>query len=237
MNKSINNNFREGLKDGIPIFLAYISVSFAFGLSAKEKGLPIWIGVLMSATNLTSAGQFAGLEVIASLGAVLELAITTLIINLRYFLMSFTLSQKIDEGMPSSKRMFLSFGITDEIFAVITRKENKVGFLYFSGLILLPYIGWSLGTFMGAGASMLLPLSLRTALSVAIYGMFIAIIIPPSKKNHKFFYAALIGAGISAMFKYIPFINKLSGGWVIIIATLVSASLCAYLFPIKYNEN
>ncbi len=222
-----------GLKDGVPIALAYISVSFAFGLLATEKGLSVFSAVLISLTNLTSAGQFAGLDVITMGGTLIELIVTTLIINLRYFLMSFIISQKVDMNMSSLKRMICSFGITDEVFAVICQKNEKITFDYFFGLIILPILGWTTGTFLGGAASMILPVSVRTALSVAIYGMFIAIIIPPAKKHKPYFYAIGISVLISCIFKYTPFLNLLSGGWVIIIASVIASIICAYFFPIK----
>lgn len=229
----MKNKFINGLKDGLPIALAYISVSFAFGLLATERGLSVFSAVLISLTNLTSAGQFAGLDVITLGGSLIELTVTTLIINLRYFLMSFIISQKVDMNMSGLKRMICSFGITDEVFAVICQREEKITFDYFSGLIILPIIGWTSGTFLGGAASMILSLSVRTALSIAIYGMFIAIIIPPAKKHKPYFYAIGISVLISCIFKYTPFLNLLSGGWVIIIASIVSSAVCAYFFPIR----
>lgn len=222
-----------GLKDGVPIALAYISVSFAFGLLATQGGLSIFTSVLISLTNLTSAGQFAGLDIIIAGGTLIELAVTTLIINLRYFLMSFAISQKVEKNMTVLQRLICSFGITDEVFAVICQREDKVSFEYFLGLIILPILGWSTGTLTGAGASMLLPQTIRTALSIAIYGMFIAIIIPPAKKFKPYFYAILISVLISLIFRYTPFLNLISGGWVIIIASVVASLVCAYYFPIR----
>ena len=225
--------FFLGLRDGFPIALAYVSVSFTFGLLATEGGLSIFTAFLISLTNLTSAGQFAGLDIILSLGTILELAVTTLIINLRYFLMSFAISQRVDKSMTTVQRLICSFGITDEVFAVICQREEKTTFKYFLGLIILPIIGWSTGTLIGAGASMLLPKTVRTALSIAIYGMFIAIIIPPAKRFKPYFIAIGISVAISCIFRYTPFLNLLSGGWVIIIASVLSAAFCAYYFPIK----
>ena len=230
------NNYVNGIKDGIPIGLAYLSVSFTFGLAAKEGGLSIFTSVLISLLNLTSAGQFAGLDIIKAGGSLIEIAVTTLIINMRYLLMSFALSQRVDEKIPTLKRMILSFGITDEIFAVICQKEEKVGARYFLGLMTLPVICWSMGTFIGAGASMLLPGMLRSALSIAIYGMFISIIIPPAKKHKPYFVAILIAVALSCFFKYTPYVNNLSGGWVIIISSLTASLLCAYFLPIKFKE-
>jgi len=229
----LENNFLKGIKDGVPIALAYLSVSFTFGLLACENGLSIFSSVLISLTNLTSAGQFAGLDIIVAAGTLLELAVTTLIINLRYFLMSFAISQRVDSNMNTLQRLICSFGITDEVFAVICQKDGKVGFKYFIGLIILPILGWSSGTLIGAGASMLLPYSVRTALSIAIYGMFIAIIIPPAKRFKPYFYAIGMSVGISCLFKYLPLLNSVSGGWVIIIASITASAVCAYFCPIR----
>ena len=229
----LNNKYLKGIKDGVPIALAYISVSFTFGLLAVEGGLSIFTSLLISLTNLTSAGQFAGLDIMIAGGTLIELAVTTLIINLRYFLMSFAISQKVDIKMNTVQRLICSFGITDEVFAVICQNEEKTTFKYFLGLITLPILGWSTGTLLGAGASMLLSYSVRSALSIAIYGMFIAIIIPPAKKFRPYFYAIGISVFISCVFKYTPFLNLLSGGWVIIIASVVASAICAYFFPIK----
>ena len=232
----LNNKYLKGIKDGVPIALAYISVSFTFGLLAVEGGLTIFTSLLISLTNLTSAGQFAGLDIMIAGGTLIELAVTTLIINLRYFLMSFAISQKVDMKMNTIQRLICSFGITDEVFAVICQNEEKTTFKYFLGLITLPILGWSTGTFVGAGASMLLPGMLRSALSIAIYGMFISIIIPPAKKHKPYFVAILIAVALSCFFKYTPYVNNLSGGWVIIISSLTASLLCAYFLPIKFKE-
>lgn len=229
----MNNKFLKGIKDGVPIALAYLSVSFTFGLLATEGGLSIFTSVLISLTNLTSAGQFAGLDIIIAGGTLIELAVTTLIINLRYFLMSFAISQRVDSKMNTIQRLICSFGITDEVFAVICQNEEKTTFKYFLGLITLPILGWSTGTLIGAGASKLLPYSVRTSLSIAIYGMFIAIIIPPAKKFKPYFIGIGISVLISCIFRYTPFLNLLSGGWVIIIASVTASAICAYFFPIK----
>ena len=229
----MENNLLKGLRDGVPIALAYLSVSFTFGLLACENGLSVISAFLISLTNLTSAGQFAGLDIIVACGTLIELAVTTLIINLRYFLMSFAISQRVDSNMTTLQRLVCSFGITDEVFAVICQKNGKVGFKYFLGLIILPICGWSSGTLIGAGASMLLPYSVRTALSIAIYGMFIAIIIPPAKRYKPYFYAIGIAVVISCLFRYTPFLNIVSGGWVIIISAVAASALCAYFCPIR----
>ena len=141
--------FSKGLKDGIPICLGYLSVSFTFGMMAAKGGLPLWAIQLISMTNLTSAGQFAGTALILSGGAYLEIAVTTFVINLRYTLMGVSLSQKLEPSMPGWKRALLTFGNTDEIFAVAMQQKGLVSGRYLLGLIMLPYIGWASGTLLG----------------------------------------------------------------------------------------
>lgn len=229
--------FRRGLKDGIPICLGYISVSFTFGMMVVEKGFSLWLAVLISMTNLTSAGQFAGFGIIAAGGGFAELAITTLIINLRYMLMSFSLSQKVEPDMSVPVRMGIAYGITDEIFAVSMQQHSKVNAKYFTGLMFTPYFGWTLGTLVGAGAAQLLPESLRLALGIAIYGMFLAIIIPPARKSKAVLSVISFAAILSCVFRYVPILLELSSGWVIIICAVVTSALGAWIFPVKDSDN
>lgn len=175
--------FSRGLRDGLPIALGYISVAFAFGILAVEKGLPAWSPILISVTNFTGTGQFAGIDLIAAMASFAEIAFTLLIINLRYLLMSLSLSQRLEPGIGLGKRMAIAFGITDEIFAVAIQKESLLGGKYLAGLILSSYSGWVGGTVLGALASSLLPASLLSALGIALYAMFIAIIIPPGPEQ------------------------------------------------------
>lgn len=228
--------FKRGLRDGIPICLGYLSVSFTFGMMAANGGLPVGIPVLISMTNLTSAGQFAGTAIILAAGSLAELAVTTFIINLRYMLMSFSLSQKVDPKMSLPTRCAIAFGITDEIFAVSVQQKEAVNAKYFAGLMLTPYWGWALGTFLGAGAAGLLPLAVRGALGIAIYGMFLAIIIPPARQSKAVLFTISVAAALSCLFRYVPYINRLSSGWAIILCTLISAGLSARLFPTEEKE-
>ena len=169
-----SNDLWRGAKDGLPICLGYVSVSFVFGLMCVESGLPVWVAALISMTNLTSAGQFAGLSLILSAAPLVEIGITTFVINLRYMLMSLSLSQKVDEKMSTLTRAILSFGNTDEVFAVCMQQKGAVTTPYLSGLILCVYIGWAAGTILGATVTGFLPPMVRSALGIAIYGMFIA---------------------------------------------------------------
>lgn len=229
-------NFKSGLKDGLPIGLGYLSVSIAFGVNASLTGLPILMSVFISMTNLTSAGQLAGLTVIAAFGTFLEMILTQLVINSRYFLMSLTLSQKIDESFTLPHRFFCSAFITDEIFAVASSKPVKLNKKYFYGLVILPYVGWAVGTLIGATAGNVLPSQITGALGIALYAMFIAIIIPPSIKTKGVFPAVIFAAAISCAFYYIPALSGVSQGISVIISALVSATVTAFLFPVKKEE-
>ena len=228
--------FRKGLRDGIPLCLGYLSVSFTFGMMVVQKEYPGWMAVLISMTNLTSAGQFAGTDLLMTGAMYVEIAITTFVINIRYMLMSLSLSQKVESKMTLWQRLILSFGITDEVFAVAMQQEREVNSRYFAGLILTPYFGWALGTFLGATATGFLPLSVRTALGIAIYGMFLAIIIPPARKSRAVLIVVLIAAGLSCCFRWIPFLNQLSSGWVIIICAVAAAAFAAWKFPVKEGD-
>ncbi|MBP3677540.1 MAG: AzlC family ABC transporter permease, partial [Agathobacter sp.] len=157
MNKQ---EFKEGIRDGLPICLGYISVSMAFGLTAVKSGMPIWSAILISLTNLTSAGQFAGTNLLLAQSSYIELMITTFIINIRYFLMSLSVSQKVDKEFGLKERLIASFGVTDEVFAVSMQRRSELTFSYMLGLILTPILGWTGGTIIGAVATSLLPASL-----------------------------------------------------------------------------
>ncbi|MCY1712645.1 AzlC family ABC transporter permease [Caproiciproducens galactitolivorans] len=228
--------FQKGLKDGLPICLGYVSVSFAFGMMATQGGLPVWVALLISMTNLTSAGQFAGLQLILTGGLYIEIAVTTFVINIRYMLMSLSLFQKVDEAMSSLQRFVLSFGVTDEVFAVAMQQKGSINARYFSGLIVTPYIGWAVGTFLGATATGLLPGSVRTALGIAIYGMFIAIIIPPAIKAKPVAKVILISVVLSCFFKWTPYLNRISSGWVIIVCAVIASAYAALRYPVQEAE-
>lgn len=232
----MKEEFKQGIKDGIPICLGYFSVSMAVGLTAVKAGLPIWAAVLISFSNLTSAGQYAGIGIMAAGGGALELMITTLTINMRYFLMSLSVSQKVDDKFNIPKRMIAAFGITDEVFAVSMQRKKDLSFLYMVGLILTPLLGWTLGTLTGAVAADLLPKIVSNAMGIAIYGMFIAIIVPPSRENPKVFFAVALAIVASLVFTYVPVIKELTSGWKIIIIAVVVSALAAFLFPIKEAE-
>lgn len=224
--------FKEGLSDGVPIGLGYLSVSFGFGIAVVAAGLSPLIALLISMTNETSAGQKAGLDIIVACGGIIEMILTQFIINLRYSLMGISLSQRLDASFTTPWRMLLSFSITDEIFAVASTKQHKVGTRYFAGLATAPYLGWALGTLLGALAGTLLPDIIRNCLGLMLYGMFIAIIIPPARRERGVLFAVCAAVGLSCIFYYVPFFDFLSGGFALIISAVAAAALAALLFPV-----
>jgi len=234
--QSYELRFSRGLRQGIPIALGYLSVAFGFGIAAVNKGLSPLAAVLISLTNLTSAGQVAGLEVIVTGGTLIEMALTQLTINLRYFLMSLSLSQRLAPSFTLPHRLFASFGITDEIFGVSSSEKGQVTPSYMYGLILLPFIGWSLGTLLGAVAGNILPNSVKYALGIAIYGMFVAIVLPPAKKDHGIQLAAGLAIAFSLILAYMPIFSFVTSGFSVIICALLASVAAALLFPIKEEE-
>lgn len=234
-NKQVCNSFKTGLSDGIPIALGYLSVSFTFGIMASAGKLPVVIAVLISMTNLTSAGQFAGLNLILG-GSLMEMALTQLVINLRYALMSISLSQKMHTSVTLPERFLIAFGNTDEIFAVASAKPGEVGTSYMRGLILLPFLGWSGGTLLGAVAGNILPEMLTSALGIAIYGMFLAIFIPAMKKSRPVTVVVLVSVALSCAFAYLPLLQNVSSGFVIIICALAASAVGAVLAPVEEKK-
>ena len=228
--------FRQGIRHGIPIALGYLSVSFTFGMKALGDGLSVWQAVLLSMTNVTSAGQFAALPLMMAGGSLAEMALTQLTINLRYALMSLSLGRKLDDSMGTPQRMVFSFINTDEVFAVASSQPGRVGKSYLYGLILTPWLGWASGTLLGAVAGTLLPAFVRSALGIAIYGMFLAIILPPARQQKAVRVVTLAAVALSLAFRYVPGLNRLSSGFAIIICAVLAASLGAFLFPETETE-
>lgn len=234
MNKTMKN-YRRGLMAGIPIALGYLSVSFTFGIIAVQYGLTVWEATLISMTTVTSAGQFAGVKIMMVPGLWLDMLISQLTINVRYSFMSIALSQKLDKKFNGIWRWLLAFMVTDEIFAVgIT--EEKLTRSFWLGLSTLPWIGWSLGTFLGAFLGNVLPASVMSALGLALYGMFVAIVVPEMKKEKAVIIAVIIAALLSTAFTYVPILNKVSVGISISICAIASAVIVAILFPVDDDD-
>ena len=189
---------------------------------------------LISATNLTSAGQAAGVDIIAAGGTLIEMILVQLTINIRYSLMALSLSQKLDKKFTTPHRLVASYGITDEIFAVCSAQPNMLVPAYMYGMIFIAAVGWILGTFLGASAGQILPESVSSAMGIVLYGMFLAIIIPPAKKQKSVLCAVTIAAALSLIFKY--FLTFISSGFAVIICAVVASAVCALLFPVEEME-
>ena len=222
-----------GIRDGLPICFGYFAVSFAFGIFAVEAGLSIIEAVMISALNLTSAGQLAAVPIISGGGGFIELALVQLIINARYSLMSVSLSQRMGLNIRTSDRFAIAFANTDEVFAVSMSKEAMLGRRYMYGLIITPFLGWTLGTLFGAVAGNVLPAILVSALGIAIYAMFIAIVVPAAKSSLKVAAAALSAVALSCIFFYIPTLSEIPSGFTIIIIAVLVSLVMAILAPIS----
>ena len=230
----MNGSFAKGIRDGIPIMLGYLSVGFGFGLLAVGSGLTPLEAYMISATNLTSAGQVAGVGVIAAGGSYLEIALTQLVINIRYSLMGISLSQKLDPSFHTPQRLLASYGITDEIFAVAHAQKGKLSPGYLYGLIAVAFLGWTGGTFLGAVAGEGLPAALTDAMGIMLYGMFLAVIVPPARESRGALAVVLLAALVSILFYYV--FTMVSGGFAIISSAVAAAAGGALLFPVSEEE-
>ena len=225
-----------GLRDGLPICFGYFAVSFAFGIFACGAGLSVIETVMISAFNLTSAGQLAAVPIITMGGSYLELALSQLIINARYSLMSVSLSQRMGGSIRAGDRLAIAFANTDEVFAVSMSKEMPVGRKYMYGLILTPFLGWTLGTLFGAVAGNILPPMLVSALGIAIYAMFVAIVVPAAKDNIKVALASLCAVVLSCAFYFVPVLRDIPSGFTIIIIAVAVSLAMAFIAPLPDEE-
>lgn len=216
------------MRHGTPIALGYLSVSFGFGIMAVRAGLSAAAALGISMTNLTSAGQAMGVTVIAAGGSLFEMAVTQLIINLRYALMGLSLTSKLDDSFTVPKRMLAAYGITDEIFAVASSQPHKITPSYMYGMILAAFLGWSGGTFIGAYLGQIMPQNVINAMGIVLYGMFIAIIIPASRKKKSVLMTVILAALLSIIFKF--FFKAVSDGFAIIISAAAASAAAAAIF-------
>ena len=230
------SEFKTGVRQGLPVGIGYFSVSFGFGAMAAAQGIKALDAALISLTNLTSAGQFAGLTLIVAMASLWEIVLTQLVINSRYALMSLALSQRLGQKVGLLPRLAIAFFNTDEIFALAMAYERPLNSPFMMGLGSTPVLGWTAGTLMGALAGSVLPLSIRTALGVMLYGMFIAIVVPPAKEEKPILAATLLALVCSCLFAWVPGLKTVSAGISIVICTVAAAAVCAVLFPISDEE-
>ena len=228
--------FFLGMKAGIPIAMGYFAVAFTLGIAARKAGLNVLQSGFMSAAMLASAGQFAGINALASGAGYLEMIVAEIVVNLRYLLMSSALSQKVMRDKPFFHRFLMAYGVTDEIFAVSMGVEGRLHPSYMYGAIATAMPGWVLGTLLGALLGMILPSRAMSAMSVALYGMFLAIVIPPSKKNPIIAGVVIVSMTASTIFSLAPVLSRISSGFQIILLTILVAGAAAILFPVKEEE-
>lgn len=230
------NEYKSGVRTGVPVGLGYFSVSFGFGAMAIAQGLSAFHATLISATNLTSAGQFAGLTLMVAMGTLWEMVITQIIINSRYSLMSLALSQRMGQRIGLFPRLFIAFFNTDEIFALAMARREALTVPFLLGLGTLPILGWTGGTLMGALAGSVLPADIRAALGVMLYGMFIAIVVPPARQEKSVLITVILALILSCCFQWIPALQQVSAGISIVLCTVAAAAAAAALFPIAEEE-
>ena len=230
------NEFTLGVRRGMPVGVGYLSVSFGFGTLAAAQGIRVLDAFLISATNVTSAGQFAGLTLIVACSGLWEVILTQIIINSRYALMSLALSQRMGEQVGLLPRFFIAFMNTDEVFALAMSRKEPLTVPFMLGLGLLPYLGWTLGTLLGALAGSVLPGSIRTALGIILYGMFTALIVPPARQNRPICIAVVLALVCSCVLAWVPVFKTISAGISIVICTVLSSTVCALLFPVEEPE-
>lgn len=226
------NAFRRGLKAGLPIGLGYFSVSLSFGILAISYGFTWWQAVLVSMLNVTSAGQFAGIGIMCTPGQYIAMLVSQLTINIRYSMMAVSLSQKVDSKFGRAARWLLGFFITDEIFAVAAA-EKEVSKSFMSGLTVLPYLGWTLGTLVGALLGNVLPQRLMNAMCIALYGMFIAIVVPVAKKEKPVLMVVGLAMIFSCAFTWLPVLSGISSGIAVSLCAVIAAAIGAVCFPVK----
>lgn len=229
--------FCKGLKDGIPIALGYFAVSFTLGITAKNAGLTALQAMLASFTLNASAGEFAGFTLIAAGASYLEAAVMEFVANARYLLMSCALSQKLSPDTPLWQRLLIGYDVTDEIFGISIAVPGRLNPYYTFGAIAVAVPGWSVGTYLGVLMGNILPANIVSALSVGLYGMFIAIIIPPARKSRIVAGIVAISMAASFLFTRLPATAKISSGVRTIILTVAISALAAILFPVKEDTN
>ena len=240
--------FTRGLKDGLPIALGYVPVAFAYAIGAVGQGFPPWFPILISATNFTGTGQFAGTNLIAAGASLAVLFATMLVINIRYTLMSVSIAQKLDGHFPLWQRLAVSFGVTDENYAVAMQQPRKLAFPYLMGLMSCSFAGWLGGTALGAGLSALLSALLSgdaaawydilmSAFNISLYAMFVAIILPPARGDRKVLLLVAMSVAGSCLFYFIPALHALPSGVDIIVVSVLCTVILALLFPRDDEED
>lgn len=228
--------YKKGLVDGIPIALGYFAVAFTLGIVAKNSGLSAFQAMLAAALTNASAGGYAGFTLIGENASFLEMALTQLVVNARYLLMACALSQKLSPKTSTLHRSLIAFDVTDEIFGISVSVKGNLNPFYNYGAMTVSIPGWALGTLLGVIMGNILPDSVVSALSVGLYGMFLAIIIPPARKNKVIAVLVIVSMALSLVFSKMSLLSGISSGMRVIILTVVISLAAAYLFPVEEEE-
>ncbi|WP_207952253.1 AzlC family ABC transporter permease [Paenibacillus turpanensis] len=234
---SFQQSFRKGVKSGLVIALGYIPIAIAFGLLAKSSGVPWWTACFMSFAVFAGASQFVGAGMLAAGAAGWEIVMTTFVLNVRHFLMSTSLSQRLEKSISRKMLSFISFGVTDETFSVASLRQDlplKAGFVL--GLNLVAYAAWNGGTWLGLAAGSLLPEAVQSSMGISLYAMFIGLLIPALTSSKPAVVVTLISVAAAAALHWLPAFAALSGGWKVMLSALVAAAAGAYYFPEKERE-
>ncbi len=238
-NRIVQSNvqvFMRGVRDGIPVALGYLAVAFSLGIAARNAGLGPFQGFITSMLNMASAGEYAGFTSMAADATYIELAAVTFIANARYLLMSASLSQKVGPQTPAVHRYLMGFAVTDELFGLSIAQKGWLNPFYLYGAYMISMPAWSSGTAIGIIVGNLLPLRAVSALSVALYGMFLAVIIPPARKSRRILILVALSFALSALCTVLPGISTLSSGSRTILLTLLIAGGAAVFFPVREEE-
>lgn len=223
--------FTSGVKEGIPIAIGYIPIAITFGLISKSSGIPGFVSISMSFFIYAGASQFIGVNLMAVGASTMEIVMTTLILNFRHFLMTSSLSQRIEEKTPKKLLSILAFGVTDETFAVLSlRKEEKINPWLTLGLNFIAFSSWNVGTSIGIIIGDAIPKILSSSMGIALYAMFIGLLIPSIKNSRPVLIIAIISIAVSSLLHWIPIFSFISKGWSIIISTVTAASIGAVLY-------
>ncbi|WP_454942351.1 AzlC family ABC transporter permease [Evtepia sp.] len=228
--------FTRGMRVGVPIFLGYLAVSFTLGITAKNAGLSAFQATLTSLLVNASAGQYAAFTLMAAQGGYLEMALLTLVTNARYLLMSCSLSQKLSPQTRLWQRCTVGFAVTDEMFGMAIAERQDLSPFYYFGMMTVAMPGWALGTFLGTSVGNILPASAVSALSVGLYGMFLAVVIPASRKSKVILGVVAVSMGASFLLSVLPLFAQMAEGTRLIILTIVISAGAAALFPVKEEK-
>lgn len=231
-----NNTYLSGLRRGFPVGIGYLSVSFGFGAMSAANGVRAIDAALISLTSFAGAGQVAGLTLMIAQVTLWEVILTLIVINSRYALMSLALSQKLGEKIGFFQRLVIAVFNTDELFALLMAERMQLSTSYIVGLGTCPLLGWTAGTLVGALAGSVLPPLLRSAAGIMLYGMFVAIIMPPARKERPVLITVILALVLSCMLHWMPVLSEISSGISIVICAVVAAGVCAFAFPISDEE-